>query len=152
MKKISLFFPILTLSLFVSYGTYASHKGPIIMQMNDEQSDFNGLRYRRIQKIPTVTSASYQPSDDELSEEKFYIAMRNFKNHNYRTAFKLFKQAAELGSAKAKFNLGIMREFGRGKPKSSEKAVEWYTKAIQGGYEHEDAHKNLARALKSINK
>lgn len=54
---------------------------------------------------------------------------------NYECARKLFKKAADLGSAKAYCHLGEIYEKGLGVTANTTKAKEYYSMAVDMGYE-----------------
>jgi hypothetical protein len=54
---------------------------------------------------------------------------------DYRKAFPLMKQAAELGSLQAMSILGSMYLLGRGVPENGGQAVQWLKQAVDGGFE-----------------
>ncbi|MBV1931469.1 MAG: sel1 repeat family protein [Porticoccaceae bacterium] len=48
----------------------------------------------------------------------------------------LISVAASGGDAVAQYNMGVMHEVGQGVAKDAEKAVEWYRKSAEQGYEN----------------
>lgn len=56
-----------------------------------------------------------------------------FKQGDYVTTLKEFKQLAEAGHAKAQTNLGYMYQVGKGVPQDEKMAVAWYRKASDQG-------------------
>lgn len=52
---------------------------------------------------------------------------------SYANAIKWYTKAAEMGSAAAQHNLGILYFYGRGTAKNIDKAIEWYSKAGEQG-------------------
>lgn len=53
----------------------------------------------------------------------------------YGSAFQWFKIAAERGDAESQFHLGCLYEEGKGVAQNIAKALEWYMKAAEQGYE-----------------
>ena len=64
-------------------------------------------------------------------------------------AFEYYKQAADLGDAKAQFTIGILYFFGNGTEKDVATAREWWAKSAAQG--HDIAIKNL-KILEKNNK
>ena len=56
-----------------------------------------------------------------------------FDRGDYATALQLWRQLAELGHARAKFNLGIMFAFGEGVPQDFVRAYLWFNIAAAQG-------------------
>ena len=52
---------------------------------------------------------------------------------DYLTALRLYRQAADQGSANAQYNLGVMCDRAEGMPKDLEQAARWYRKAADQG-------------------
>lgn len=48
----------------------------------------------------------------------------------------LISTAASGGDAVAQYNMGVMHEIGQGVAKDAEKAVEWYRRSAEQGYEN----------------
>ncbi len=53
---------------------------------------------------------------------------------DYKTAFNEWKPLAELGDAKAQYNLGQMYRKGQGVSQDDKQAVKWYRKAAEQGF------------------
>ncbi|AHG74500.1 hypothetical protein X781_23570 [Mannheimia sp. USDA-ARS-USMARC-1261] len=70
----------------------------------------------------------------ETNREKFDRAAQFYEQQNYSAAFPLFKQLAELGDAKAQFNLALMYANGQGVAQSDKQAAYWFEKAAEQGY------------------
>ena len=62
-------------------------------------------------------------------------------NLDLERAFQLFSQSASLGNPEAARYLGIMYLRGKGVTKDTQKALEWFTRAADGG--DELAEKNV---------
>lgn len=59
--------------------------------------------------------------------------MRAFRNRDYTTAFKEWKESAEQGQAEAQFDLGVLYAQGRGVRRDLTVAEQWYRKAAEQG-------------------
>lgn len=59
---------------------------------------------------------------------------------NHVEAVRLWRMAAEKGSAKAHYKLGWCYEYGNGVELNIEKAIEWYQKAAKQGYTEAQCH------------
>ena len=57
-----------------------------------------------------------------------------YNSGDYATAIRLWRKAAEQGTAKAQNNLGVMYDKGQGVPQDYIEAVKWYRKAAEQGY------------------
>lgn len=84
------------------------------------------------------------------------IDSKNLRNLNEYTNFSegvlLFIKASKAGSSVAMVNIGQCYEIGRGVDKNIEKALEWYQKAIDNGYQINDwltSHINLCKQQSS---
>ncbi|EJK56022.1 hypothetical protein THAOC_24160 [Thalassiosira oceanica] len=85
-----------------------------------------------------------------------YCHGKNGLQKDMRKALELWTEAAELGSLKALFILGVVHHTGEGVEKNMAKAAEFYTKAAMQGCplsRHnlgciEDGHGNYNRAVK----
>jgi TPR repeat protein len=78
-----------------------------------------------------------KPSDDglqDLSLAKEHYFGRG-SNLDLERAFQLFSQSASLGNPEAARYLGIMYLRGKGVTKDTQKALEWFTRAADGGDE-----------------
>jgi tetratricopeptide (TPR) repeat protein len=81
-----------------------------------------------------------------------------FKEGDVDEALKYYTKAAELGDAKAIYQLGVMYIHGHGVEKDEEKAVHHYEKAAIGGHPmarhnlayHENENGNIERAMKHL--
>ncbi len=56
------------------------------------------------------------------------------KRGDYATAISWLRPLAELGHARAQYNLGIMYYSGQGVPQDSAEALQWWRKAAEQGY------------------
>lgn len=63
-----------------------------------------------------------------------------FKQGDYATALREFKPLAELGNARAQFNLGYMYDKGHGVPQDFQEAVRWYRLAAEQEYVRAQTH------------
>ena len=68
-----------------------------------------------------------------MDEKKFNQAHEVYENGDYRTAFKLFLQAAEDGDVDAMNRIAIMYTCGEGVICDYDKSIEWEKKAIASG-------------------
>jgi TPR repeat protein len=64
-----------------------------------------------------------------------------YERGDYAAALKYWRPLAELGHARAMFNLGVMYRDGRGVPQDYAEAVKWLRKAAEQG--HANAQNNL---------
>lgn len=65
---------------------------------------------------------------------QFEDAMAAHERGDYATAFRLMKPLAENGDVKAQHNLGVMYDYGRGRPQDSTNALKWYRSAAEHGF------------------
>jgi TPR repeat protein len=72
----------------------------------------------------------------EKAEQWFNLGMAAYNIQNYVIALDKFQKAANQGSAKAQYKLGVMYNNGYGIVKNERTAVEWFQKAADQG----DAH------------
>ena len=64
---------------------------------------------------------------------QFEDATAAYERGDYATAFRLMKPLAEKGDAKARHNLGVMYDYGRGVPQDYTNALKWYRMAAEHG-------------------
>ena len=81
---------------------------------------------------PIETSSGDGLQDLALAKEHYFGRDSNL---DLKRAFQLFSQSASLGNPEAARYLGIMYLRGKGVSKDSEKALEWFTRAANGGDE-----------------
>ncbi|MBT5716013.1 MAG: sel1 repeat family protein [Opitutae bacterium] len=81
---------------------------------------------------PIETSSGDGLQDLALAKEHYFGRGSNL---DLKRAFQLFSQSASLGNPEAARYLGIMYLRGKGVSKDSEKALEWFTRAANGGDE-----------------
>jgi tetratricopeptide (TPR) repeat protein len=87
--------------------------------------------------------ANKQLKDNEKAIECFWNAAEFFYNlEDAENSFCNIREAAELGDIEAYDKLGEMYEFGEGVETDYSKAIEWYLKAANQGYE--DSYNGLA--------
>lgn len=81
--------------------------------------------------ILTLTSINVlgQSAEELNDKSKDLIAQQKIND-----AIPFLKQAAELGSAEAQYNLGYCYEVGVGVNQNLEKAIEWYLKSSEQGF------------------
>ena len=65
-----------------------------------------------------------------------------------RKAVELWKEAAELGSIEALYNLGVTYDFGNGVEQDMAKAAKFYTKAAMRGHVHSRYNLGIYEGLK----
>jgi len=94
----------------------------------------------RITQTRTVTPA-------HTEYENFRIAVLDYFNEEYQSAYETFRPLAEKGDSSAEYYVALMYDEGRGVSKDSSEAVDWYTRAAQQG--HMDAQYNLGVAYAS---
>ena len=70
-----------------------------------------------------------QPDPQELLDQ----GVAHYRAKQYPQAADYFRQASELGSRVAQFNLGLLYRKGEGVPKSDAEAAKWYQMAAQQG-------------------
>ena len=70
-------------------------------------------------------------------------AIAYYNSEDYKGAFPLFQQAAELGSANAAFYAGIMYHYGNGTEIDYKKAFEYYLKAIERSLDNDVLYNNI---------
>lgn len=78
--------------------------------------------------------AENQENCDELIIETFEAGVDAFNNKDYKTAFALYKQAAQKHYAPAEYNVGDCYANGIGVEESIEDAVKWYRKSAEQNY------------------
>jgi len=79
--------------------------------------------------------------------DNFRVAVLDYFNEEYLSAFQLFRPLAEKGDSSAEYYMALMYDEGRGVEKDASTAVGWYTRAAQQG--HMDAQYNLGVAYAS---
>jgi len=89
-------------------------------------------------KLATPTHTEY---------ESFRVAVLDYFNEEYQSAYELFRPLAEKGSSSAEYYMALMYDEGRGVKQDPRVAVGWYTLAAQQG--HMDAQYNLGVAYAS---
>ena len=92
-------------------------------QRNAEEHKKNELKAS--QKSQVIPSAE--------GEKKYKRAKELQKEEKHTEAFKLFKQAADLGSSEACNELGECYFYGNGVDKDASKAFQWYMKGAEAG-------------------
>ena len=88
------------------------------------------------------------PSSSGLSEaDRLYtLGEKSFYNGGYAEAARLYKQAAELGSAAAQYSIGFMYQHGMGVSRDYAEAEKWFRKAeAQGNAAARNALKAMQR-------
>ncbi|HED16310.1 MAG TPA: sel1 repeat family protein [Gammaproteobacteria bacterium] len=94
-----------------------------------------------------------RPGQDKLASpthteyENFRVAVLDYFNEEYQSAYKLFRPLAEKGNSSAEYYMALMFDEGRGVKQDASAAVGWYTLAAQQG--HMDAQYNLGVAYAS---
>ena len=63
----------------------------------------------------------------------FDDGVKAYDHKDYATAFTLFKRAAEQGSTRAQYNLGLMYSYGQAVAQDYQQAVVWFRKAAEAG-------------------
>lgn len=97
----------------------------------------------------------YQTSFDQATQatpmhteyENFRVAVLDYFNEDYQSAYELLRPLAEKGDSSAEYYMALMYDEGRGVEKDASAAVGWYTLAAQQG--HMDAQYNLGVAYAS---
>lgn len=64
-------------------------------------------------------------------DDAFNLGLKAFKNSDYKTAERLFKQLAAKGEPKSQRYLGQMYDKGLGVPQNYKQAVTWYRRAAE---------------------
>ena len=89
--------------------------------------------------IPAVGAFAHSaPGTSALSaeatpEELFNYGVNMYNAKNYEEAVKWWRLAAELGDARAQFNLGVCYDHGTGVARNFAEAVKWYRFAAEQG-------------------
>jgi len=79
--------------------------------------------------------------------ENFRVAVLDYFNEEYQSAYELFRPLAEKGNSSAEYYMALMYDEGRGVKQDPSAAIGWYTLAAQQG--HMDAQYNLGVAYAS---
>ena len=87
-----------------------------------------------VQDQPLVLPEEVMPVPEPSPEDLVADARAAYEAQNYGTAFALFQQAAEQGSAEAQFRLGTMYLEGRGVAPDTTVAETWLRRAEEQGY------------------
>ena len=95
---------------------------------------------KRILVLITAVAAFLSAAGGAFAINKAFTALAN---HDYATAYKEFKIAADQGDAPAQYNLGVMCKNGTGMPVDYAAAFRWFQLAADQG--HVRAQYNLAR-------
>jgi TPR repeat protein len=82
-------------------------------------------------------------SKDDEAKEYYKLGMEAIENKSYRPAFYYLKLAARLRGIDARYNLGVLYEFGLGTKMDLKKASDCYTSALG----HEKSHEALSRVI-----
>ena len=96
----------------------------------------------------TGSARAQAPSSSGLSEaDRLYaLGEKSFYNGGYAEAARLYKQAAELGSAAAQYSIGFMYQHGMGVSRDYAEAEKWFRKAeAQGNAAARNALKAMQR-------
>tara|TARA_B110000003_G_scaffold270167_1_gene302205 strand:- start:118 stop:1509 length:1392 start_codon:yes stop_codon:yes gene_type:complete len=99
---------------------------------------------------PSPTKSLSEEGLQDLSLAKQHYFGRG-SNLDLKRAFQLFSQSASIGNPEAARYLGIMYLRGKGVPKDSQKALEWFTKAAAGGDELAKKNVKTLQILSSRN-
>lgn len=75
-------------------------------------------------------------------EQRYQDACAAYKTGDFSRALRLFRQAAEMGDARAKYCLGECFYWGNGVPADMRIAFKWYLEAAKSG--NEDAYYKVA--------
>jgi len=96
-------------------------------------------------KANSVQTKRVSPS--QIEYENFRVAVLEYFNEKYQSAYALFRPLAEKGNSSAEYYMALMYDEGRGVKQDPSAAVGWYTLAAQQG--HMDAQYNLGVAYAS---
>jgi hypothetical protein len=99
---------------------------------------------------PSPTKSLSEEGLQDLSLAKQHYFGRG-SNLDLKRAFQLFSQSASVGNPESARYLGIMYLRGKGVPKDSQKALEWFTKAAAGGDELAKKNVKTLQVLSSTN-
>jgi len=88
---------------------------------------------RSVIKRVILTLALLLGANTVVVASDFDDGVKAYDHKDYATAFTLFKKAAEQGSTKAQYNLGVVYEQGQGVAQDYQEATHWYTKAAEAG-------------------
>ena len=102
-----------------------------------------GRRLFNAGKYEEAMSCFMKPDAQQKPEVMNHIAYMYHKGlgveKDQQIAVGWFKKAAELGLAKAQFNLGLSYQKGQGASKDIHKAIEWFRKSAEQGYAKAEA-------------
>lgn len=87
-------------------------------------------------------------STDDESKEYYKLGMESIENKSYEPAFHYLKLAARLRNIDARYNLGVLYEYGLGTKMDLKKASDCYTSAIG----HEKSNEAVIRVRKKQEK
>ncbi|WP_163556316.1 tetratricopeptide repeat protein [Helicobacter suis] len=93
----------------------------------------------RVALVGVLCLGSIQAKEES---DWYFSALKAYQNKNYQKALKRFKKAADAGSAKAYYFLGLMYENGWGVAKDDQQALEYYKEAVKG-HENVEAYSRL---------
>ena len=111
-------------------------RGPSgVVEVPEEVED--GATERELRNECGDTDISLGESVNE-ADRLFYLALAyqygdHGLNQDYANAMRLYREAAEAGSASAMANIGCMYRYGEGVATNSTRAVHWFKKAAEAG-------------------
>ena len=77
---------------------------------------------------------------------------QDFREGEYATALRFFRDAAGAGSADSETWIGYMYESGLGEPQSYAQALYWYQRAVADGASGDYASNAVNRVQQALNK
>lgn len=90
-----------------------------------------------------------QNNQQEKHENELDMALMYYRKADYKNAFELFEQLANMGNAIAQTNIGVMYIQGQYVTQNTEKALYWLEKAAAQGVEMAKAYVSKIRAEES---
>ena len=99
-----------------------------------------------------LSSTTRVPAKTEKGTDEEHLTQQALKllrlEGNASAAYRLLMQAATLGSAEAKYELGILNFRGKGIPKNLDEAYYWFRESALSGYEQSQNVLSTIRILR----
>lgn len=74
------------------------------------------------------------PQSAQQAQELFDRAHKLYNQDDFAASIPLFREAADLGHARAQFYMGYLHDTGKGVEKNYDEAIRWYRMAAEKGY------------------
>jgi len=117
-------------------------------KQQSEKAPFNDTGKATEQQRQRQQQQDTQPPPSSTDSEAMFQRACDLNDRGrHAEAFSLYRQSAELGHAKAQFNLGLMYDQGQYVTQDYAEAVSWYSKAAEQG--NANAQYNLALKFQS---